>query len=354
MDDNITGVVGVGQDITSRKQAEQQRETVAKDVGRLIDHANAPIFGIATDGTVNEWNQKARLLTGYTREEVLGRDLVQNYISPDYQASVQDVLQAALQGTETANFEFPLFTKQGQRLEIILNASSRRDMDDNITGVVGVGQDITSRKQAEQERETVAKDVGRLIDHANAPIFGIATDGTVNEWNQAAVALTGFPRDEVLGRQLVSNYIAPPHQRPVRDVLDAALAGTETANFELPVVTKSGANGYRLLFPPDPLCPLRPLLRVNRNPCHRPGLQLACNTAPAPLPPTPSPTPRTAPSLERVILLNASARLDGHGHIIGVVGVGQDITLRKAAELSMMREAATARDELHGNQDLLQ
>ena len=189
----VIGVVGVGQDITGRKMIEQERDEAAKerdraakDLERLIDSANAPIFGINVDGSVNEWNQQASKIMGYSKEEVLGKHLVKNYISPEFQVAVQKVLDDALRGEETANFEFPLFSKYGKRVEILLNASTRKDLSNNIVGVVGVGQDITGIKIAERDRQRVADDLARLIDRANAPIFGIAPDGTVNEWNQQA------------------------------------------------------------------------------------------------------------------------------------------------------------------------
>ena len=56
-------------------------------------------------------------------------------------------------------------------------------------GVVGIGQDITGR--IAQEREYT-----RLIDTANAPIFGVDTQGRVNVWNQCAVRLSGYPAEE--------------------------------------------------------------------------------------------------------------------------------------------------------------
>eukprot|EP00808_Paulinella_micropora_P003649 g22756.t1 len=279
----VIGVIGVGQDITERQAALQERDRVAQDLERLIDGANAPIFGIDTDGNVSEWNQQASKITGYTKSEVLGKNLVKNYISPDYQDSVNKVLTAALGGQETENFEFPLFTKAGQRLEILLNASSRRDTDGRVIGVIGVGQDITQRKTAEQELNRVAQDLARLIDGANAPIFGIDTYGNVSEWNQSASKLTGYTKEEVLGKNLVKNYITPQYQEAVDQVLGSALAGEDTANFEFPLFTRHGRR------------------------------------------------------LE--ILLNASSRRDTEGKVIGVIGVGQDITQRKTAEQELNRVA---------------
>jgi signal transduction histidine kinase len=52
-------------------------------------------------------------------------------------------LYDALLGQETANYEFPLFAKDGQRVMVLLNSSTRRDAKGKITGVLGVGQDIT-------------------------------------------------------------------------------------------------------------------------------------------------------------------------------------------------------------------
>jgi len=259
---NIIGVVGIGQDITGR--IAQERE-----YSKLIDTANAPIFGVDTKGQVNVWNQCARKLVGYTTEEVMGHSLVQGFISNDYQASVQAVLDRALYGEETANFEFPLMTKAGARIEILLNATTRRDEHGIIIGVVGIGQDITFR--IAQERE-----YSKLIDHANAPIIGVNTHGKVNVWNKCASRLVGYSTDEVMGHQLVEEFITKDYQASVQTVLDKALDGIETANFEFPLMTKAGVR------------------------------------------------------LE--VLLNATTRRDEKGDIIGVVGIGQDITGRIAQE----------------------
>ena len=101
------------------------------------------------------------------------------------------MLTAACQGSETANFEFPLMTKDGHRIDVLLNATTRRDAKGTVTGVVGVGQDITEIQKVLTESKTVAEDLSRLIETANAPIFGVSVDGRVTEWNtKAAILLT--------------------------------------------------------------------------------------------------------------------------------------------------------------------
>ena len=70
----------------------------------------------------------------------MGRSLVKSFVRIEHQERVQEVLDEALQGKETANFDFPLMTKARNRLEILLNATCRRDEHGNIIGVVGIGQ----------------------------------------------------------------------------------------------------------------------------------------------------------------------------------------------------------------------
>jgi|TARA_B110000902_G_scaffold92318_1_gene109590 PAS domain S-box-containing protein len=118
-------------------------ESVTLELALLIDTANAPIFGINSKGLVNEWNQTLEKITGFTKDKVLGNDLVQTYITEDYKKSVKKVLDDALKGKETANYEFPLFAKNGERVMVLLNSSARRNVDGKINGVLGVGQDIT-------------------------------------------------------------------------------------------------------------------------------------------------------------------------------------------------------------------
>ena len=248
-----------------------EKERLAHELTLLIDTANAPIFGINANGKVNEWNQKSAEITGFKKEEVLGKDLVETYITEDYRDAVKLVLDNALKGKETANYEFPLFTKDDKRVMVLLNSSTRRDAAGEIIGVLGVGQDISEIDKLRTESESVAKELRQFIETANAPIFGIDSKGLVNEWNETSEKITGFKKEEVLGKDLVETYITEDYRDAVKLVLDNALKGKETANYEFPLFTKDDK-------------------RV-------------------------------------MVLLNSSTRRNVEGEIVGVLGVGQDITI---------------------------
>ena len=238
---------------------------------QFIETANAPIFGIDSEGMVNEWNQTSEKITGFTKKEVLGQDLVKRYITSAYQTKVKKVLDNALKGEETANFEFPIFSKDGNRVMILLNSSTRRNVNGEIIGMLGVGQDISKMDELRTVSDAIAKELRQFIETANAPIFGIDSNGMVNEWNQSSEKITGFTKEEVLGEDLVATYINSNYQKSVKKVLDNAQRGVETANFEFPLYAK---DGKRIM-----------------------------------------------------ILLNSSTRRNSDGKIIGMLGVGQDITI---------------------------
>jgi PAS domain S-box-containing protein len=219
--------VGIGQDITAHLEQE-------KEYSKLIDNAYAPIFGVNTQRRINVWNKCSWKIVGYTLEEVMGWNLVEEFITKEYKYAVSTVLGKALKGEETANFEFPLITKHGVQIEVLLNAMTRQDEQGNIIGVVGIGQDIIGRMA--QKRE-----YSKLIDLVNAPIFGVITQGCVNVWNICTRNLVSHSTEEVMGHLLVQKFITQDYQAAVQADLDRALAGVETANFEIPLIKKAEA-----------------------------------------------------------------------------------------------------------------
>ena len=65
--------------------------------------------------------------------ENTGKNLVQNFIQPKQRNAVVSVLRDALSGKERANFELTLFTKDGVSVDLLLNATTRRDAKGDVS-----------------------------------------------------------------------------------------------------------------------------------------------------------------------------------------------------------------------------
>ena len=106
--------------IAEKERALVEKERVGAELRQLIETANSPILGVDVTGRVNEWNAKAEAITGFSKEEALGAELVAKLIAPEQQEAVEAVLQKAPTGDETSNYELPLDTKGGARVEVLL------------------------------------------------------------------------------------------------------------------------------------------------------------------------------------------------------------------------------------------
>mmetsp|Transcript_10740 Transcript_10740/g.25976 ORF Transcript_10740/g.25976 Transcript_10740/m.25976 type:complete len:855 (-) Transcript_10740:65-2629(-) len=269
-DNTVIGVVGVAQDVTETTKHDRAVAAMARELRQLIDKANAPIFGIDVHGQVNEWNDKTAEITGFSKLEALQKPLVSTFIVPKLRQSVKDVMDQALLGDETSNYELEFRTKNKEIRHLLVNATTRRDAEHKVVGVVGVAQDVTEAVERDAKMGAMARELRQLVDSANAPIFGIDKNGNVNEWNDKTAEITGFSKKEAWQKPLVSTFIVPKLRKSVQDVLDRALQGDETSNYQLEFCTKTKETRY--------------------------------------------------------LLVNATTRRDTESNIVGVVGVAQDVT----------------------------
>jgi PAS domain S-box-containing protein len=247
---------------------------------------------------VNEWNNKTAEITGYSKEEAFGCSLVDTFFVPEIQDAANEVLDNALEGIGMSNFEIEFQAKSSEIRHLLVNMTPHRDMDGNIIGVVAIAQDVTEAVQRDRAVAGMAYELRQLIDTANAPIFGIDIDGNVNEWNRKTSEITGYSKEEAFDEPLVETFIAPSMQERVQEILDAALAGHETSNYELEFVSKSGEPVF--------------------------------------------------------LLVNATTRRDPENEVVGVVGVAQDVSedrkhAQELREMHTLRASQEAKVETERN-----
>ena len=128
------------QDISERKRIASELERGASELTRLVDTSTSAIFGIDKHGKVNEWNQMAAKITGYSKEEVMGKDLVPNYIATAYRASFAAIFSQALRGIQSSNIEIALLTRTQSHVKVVIYANWRTDGRGKVIGVFGFGQ----------------------------------------------------------------------------------------------------------------------------------------------------------------------------------------------------------------------
>uniref|UniRef100_A0A0D6QZ02 Phytochrome n=18 Tax=Araucaria TaxID=25666 RepID=A0A0D6QZ02_ARACU len=227
---------------------------VASEMVRLIETATAPILAVDSNGLINGWNAKVAELTGLPVGEAMGKSLVHDLIFEESANTVDKMLYHALRGEEEKNVEIKLRTfgpqKQKKAIYLVVNACSSRDYTDNIVGVCFVGQDVTGQKVVMDKFIRIQGDYKTIVQSPNPlipPIFASDEYTYCSEWNAAMEKLTGWTRDEVIGKMLVGEVFGGCCRLKGQDamtkftiVLHSAIDGQDTDKFPFAFFDRQG------------------------------------------------------------------------------------------------------------------
>lgn len=127
---------------------------------KLVELANSIILQIDTNGNIIFFNEYAQKFFGYTRDEVVGKNVV-GTIVPKVESSGRDLtnlIKAIRQnpGQHVMN-ENENIRKDGSRVWVLWTNSVLLDESSHVTEILCIGSDITDRKEAEKVLQ-VARD----------------------------------------------------------------------------------------------------------------------------------------------------------------------------------------------------
>ena len=128
----------------------------------ILDGAPIAICSVDPGGLTRMWNRAAEQVFGWSAGEVIGHPLpnVPTALASDH----QHVRQGVLAGETFTDHETTRVRKDGQELDVLLSTAPLHDRAGNVTGVIGMYQDVTARKQLEAQFRQAQKmeAVGRL------------------------------------------------------------------------------------------------------------------------------------------------------------------------------------------------
>ncbi len=144
----ITGVVLVFRDITRLRQAEQALAEAQQFTASLIKHSLDMIIAVDRERRIIEFNPAAERTFGYSRAEVIGRDVSMLYADP----SEGDKINQAARALGSMAIEIWNRRKNGEVFPVLVSASPLKNSAGEIIGAMGVSRDITEFKRAEEQR----------------------------------------------------------------------------------------------------------------------------------------------------------------------------------------------------------
>jgi len=203
------------EELKARARAETAlRESEAR-YRAIFDSAAVGIAEVALDGRWLRVNDRLCEITGYSPEELM-RLRFQDITQPE------DLALDREQGRRMLAGEIDLYTrekryvkKDGREVLVSVTVSLVRGADGDPLRFISVVEDITARKQAEEERQRLvaAEEAARAIAREReqeARVLGavgdgialVDHDGFVRVWNPAAERVTGLRAKEVVGHRV--------------------------------------------------------------------------------------------------------------------------------------------------------
>lgn len=196
-----------------------------------IELANDLIFTLGPDGKFNSVNQAVIRLMGYSADELLGQSPLK-FVAPDQAVAVMETLEAIFTtGDGPTQLDVVILTRDGQRRTLEIRGRLLK-ADDDVLGTFHIARDVTERRQADEElrqyrlhlEDLVAqrtkefrkeKERAEAILHSTADAMVIMDrEGKIELTNPAFEQLTGYPPEELVGRQgrMFAEVLQIPHQ----------------------------------------------------------------------------------------------------------------------------------------------
>lgn len=202
VDGELLGFRGVDRDVTDRLRAEQGLRESEEKFSKAFDSSlDAVTLSRLETGEFVESNRGFERISGYTREEAVGRTAVELGIWPGAEDREQMVALLTESGV-IREMDVEFHTKSGESRSCLLSAEvvdiqSQRYM-------LSVTRDITEQKKAAAALRDSEERFSKAFHTSPDPIVMTSlTDGRITEINQGFERVSGYTRDEVIGKTSV-------------------------------------------------------------------------------------------------------------------------------------------------------
>ena len=189
----------------------------------LIESADDAIISKTLEGIITSWNAGAQRIFGYTADEVIGKPVT--ILIPEDHINEEPAILARLRaGVRVEHYETIRVRKDGRLVDISLTVSPIKGPKGNIIGASKIARDITEQRQGRRaldeasERLKLAFSAARLGDWS----WDAKTD--VINFSETAAQILGVPPGRHMTRARLSELLNEEDREPTNRIVERALA----------------------------------------------------------------------------------------------------------------------------------
>ncbi|MDB2272151.1 PAS domain S-box protein [Halorubrum ezzemoulense] len=212
--DDVTTIRGAIHDITERKERERELRAERQFIEQALDTLDDLFYVLNPDGTLRRWNDRVPEITGYSDEELADMDAIDLFLDGDRE-TIAGAIETTLADGE-ATVEADLRTADGERLPYEFAGAQLTDEDGTVTGLVGVGRDLTERRQRERRFQA-------LVEESNDVISIVDTEGVFQYQSPSIERILGYDPTETIG-DTAWEYVHPDDRADLIEAFERGVA----------------------------------------------------------------------------------------------------------------------------------
>jgi two-component system NtrC family sensor kinase len=243
----IIAIEGIARDVTERKKAEDAHRELAHERDRLLNQLRLqfdrmPIGLVLVDAdlTILDWNPAAKKIFGFTKEDVVGKDIRGLIIPASELPILKEFLKDLKKGEKTMYAVNKNLTNDGRTIICEWHDTPLFDESGNLIGIMGMVQDITDRRRAEEALRDSERRFRDFLENMHLCTVMLDRKGNVIFCNDYLLNLTGWTRDEVVGRDWFDLFIPEDLRDEMKTYFSGLLAGVGSLHHENPILTRKG------------------------------------------------------------------------------------------------------------------
>jgi PAS domain S-box-containing protein len=224
-------------DITERKRMEREIREATKRFEKIAEMGEDGIIVFDEDSRIEFANQMASEITGFSKEQILGREFFSLIGKRDEEFLDEMVMRGEGLGQKVCT-EMSLHTPQGRTKETEVCIAPTQSEDGRIRTYAYV-RDITERKKFERDLRESEEKYRNLFERVRHGLFISSKEGKFLDCNQALLDILGYPtKEEFLKIDIVQNLYVTPEDRKTFMALAEKLGFVK--DFEVEFKKKNG------------------------------------------------------------------------------------------------------------------
>ena len=230
----LVGFLSVSRDMTEERLHEEELRAM-KEFNEAVLNATQDMITVTDpDGMLTYFNPAAERITGYRKEEVLGRNVSMFYME---EARALDTLTEIEARGTASEYEALILDKQGREHVFSIHKAPLYDDERNLIGFTATSRDITDRRRREEELRRLTEFNEAVLASVHDLVVVTDVDGHILYYNPTAEQVTGYRFEEVRGRRISEFYKDPELSD---EKLDYIRSTAEANTYQAVIVTRDG------------------------------------------------------------------------------------------------------------------